>query len=327
MKKASSRRPNTLSAALRLRMGHHRRWQDESSRRRRHVLRSAPRRRIGQRRGQRGAVQPAPGRRPGRQGPFSDPYRGRSDFDLINDDVVGTQQAPFPTPVLVSTFGDEYKVPLTYNYNLTFERELFSGLMARAGTSDRATATDASGLSLNYADKNIPGATTGNTDARRLFAVGQPRPDRLAGAGPLVELQLDAACADQAVLAWLHDYKQLHGVESRRRLRRRAHSVQPAAGSGAGVGPARPGSSSSLHHVVGLGSPGLQRGSDAVGARRLAVDGRHAIPDGSSVHGCQRHGQLSGRHRQRPREADGRVGRTTGRARRRPCGSTARLSR
>ncbi len=29
-------------------------------------------------------------------GPFTDPYRGRSDFDLINDSVVGTQQAPFP---------------------------------------------------------------------------------------------------------------------------------------------------------------------------------------------------------------------------------------
>ena len=35
--------------------------------------------------------------------------------------------------MLISTFGDEYKVPLTYNFNLTFERELFSGLMARVG--------------------------------------------------------------------------------------------------------------------------------------------------------------------------------------------------
>ena len=37
-------------------------------------------------------------------------------------------------------------------------------------TSDRATATAASRCSLNPADASIPGATTGNTDARRQFA-------------------------------------------------------------------------------------------------------------------------------------------------------------
>jgi len=103
-------------------------------------------------------------------GPFSDPYRGRSDFALINDDVVGTTAAPFPTPVLVSTFGDVYKVPLTYNYNLTFERELFSGLMARAGYVGSRNRNGRQTISLNYADKNIAGATTGNTDPRRLYA-------------------------------------------------------------------------------------------------------------------------------------------------------------
>ena len=65
-------------------------------------------------------------------GPFSDPYRGRSDFNLITDDTIGTQQAPFPTPVLIETLDSTYKTPLTYNYNLTFERELAQGLTARA---------------------------------------------------------------------------------------------------------------------------------------------------------------------------------------------------
>jgi len=72
--------------------------------------------------------------------------------------------------VLVSTFGDEYKVPLTYNYNLTFERELFSGLMARAGYVGSRNRNGRQTISLNYANKNIPGATTGNTDLRRLYA-------------------------------------------------------------------------------------------------------------------------------------------------------------
>ena len=56
--------PNTASVRVRLRVGHHRRRPHVAARRRRHVLRSAARRRIGQRRGQRGALQPASGRRP-----------------------------------------------------------------------------------------------------------------------------------------------------------------------------------------------------------------------------------------------------------------------
>ncbi len=103
-------------------------------------------------------------------GPFADPYRGRSDFDLINDSVVGTAQAPFPRPVLISTFGDEYKVPVTYNFNLTFEREVMTGIMARVAYVGSRNRNGRFGLSLNYADASIPGATTGTTDARRLYA-------------------------------------------------------------------------------------------------------------------------------------------------------------
>src|SRR4030095_1357685 len=63
-------------------------------------------------------------------GPFSDPYRGRSDFDLVNDDTIGTDKAPFPTPVLIETLDSEYRTPLTYNYNLTPAREGMQGLTA-----------------------------------------------------------------------------------------------------------------------------------------------------------------------------------------------------
>jgi hypothetical protein len=102
------------------------------------------------------------------QGPFSDPYRGRNDFNLITDATVGTQQAVFPTPVLISTFGDEYKVPVTYNFNLTFEREVVTGLMARAAYVGSRNRNGRRGPNLNYA-VYTPGDTRG-TDARRIYA-------------------------------------------------------------------------------------------------------------------------------------------------------------
>ena len=101
-------------------------------------------------------------------GPFSDPYRGRTDFNLITDETVGTQQAVFPRPVLISTFGDEYKVPITYNFNLTFEREVMTGLMARAAYVGSRNRNGRHGINLNYA-VFTPGDTRG-TDARRIYA-------------------------------------------------------------------------------------------------------------------------------------------------------------
>jgi hypothetical protein len=103
-------------------------------------------------------------------GPFSDPYRGRTDFSLITDDTIGTTRAVFPRPVLVETYGDDYLVPLTYNFNLTFEREVVTGLMARAAYVGTRNRNGRSTVQLNYSDPTIPGATTGNTDARRLYA-------------------------------------------------------------------------------------------------------------------------------------------------------------
>lgn len=103
------------------------------------------------------------------QGPFSNPYLGRSDFNLITDATIGTQQAPFPTPVLIETLADEYITPLTYNYNLTFERELMQGLMGRAAYVGSRSRNGRYTVQLNPA-LVTPGATTGTTDARRQFA-------------------------------------------------------------------------------------------------------------------------------------------------------------
>jgi hypothetical protein len=103
-------------------------------------------------------------------GPFSDPYRGRSDFNLIQDSVIGTQQAIFPTPVLIETLDEVYRTPVTYNFNLTFEREVMQGVMARAAYVGTRNRNGRITVQMNPAVASIPGATTGNTDARRLFA-------------------------------------------------------------------------------------------------------------------------------------------------------------
>ena len=103
-------------------------------------------------------------------GPFSDPYRGRTDFNLITDSTIGTQQAIFPKPVLIETLDQHYKTPVTYNFNLTFEREVAQGVMARAAYVGSRNRNGRFTVSLNPAIATIPGATTGNTDARRQFA-------------------------------------------------------------------------------------------------------------------------------------------------------------
>jgi hypothetical protein len=102
-------------------------------------------------------------------GPFSDPYRGRTDFDTIRVDKIGAKDAPFPLPVLAETFDDRYETPLQYNWNLTLEREIMPDWLARAGYVGSASNYGRRGFQLNPADASIPGATTGNTDARRIF--------------------------------------------------------------------------------------------------------------------------------------------------------------
>ena len=154
----------------RLRVGHHRRRQDQPARRRRRAsttsIATANR-----------AMAPST-RRHGtcvcrsRARPARSPIRivdGR-DFNLITDATIGTQQALFPKPVLIETLDEHYKTPVTYNFNLTFEREVMQGIMARAAYVGSRNRNGRFIVSLNPAIATIPGATTGNTDARRQFA-------------------------------------------------------------------------------------------------------------------------------------------------------------
>jgi hypothetical protein len=104
------------------------------------------------------------------EGPFSDPYRGRTDFNQITDSTVGTTAAIFPRPVLISTYGDDYKVPVTYNFNLAFEREVLTNLMARVAYVGTRNRNGRHTINLNPA-AYAAGATTGTTDQRRPYFI------------------------------------------------------------------------------------------------------------------------------------------------------------
>ncbi len=105
-------------------------------------------------------------------GPFSDPYRGRTDFAALQHDyentnqIIGSRTAPFPRPVLVESYDDVFNTPLTYNYNLAFERELMSGWMGRAAYVGSTATQGRSNITLNPAIYT-PGGPTGNPQARR----------------------------------------------------------------------------------------------------------------------------------------------------------------
>ncbi len=110
-------------------------------------------------------------------GPFSDPYRGRDDFDQIRVDKIGAQDAVFPRPVLATTYDGRQETPLQYNWNLTLERELIPEWVARVAYVGSASNYGRQSFQLNAA-RYIPGedadgnplSTTGNTDARRILA-------------------------------------------------------------------------------------------------------------------------------------------------------------
>ena len=102
------------------------------------------------------------------QGPFSDPYRGRTtaEFNAVTPAAIGRRDAAFPAPVQANGYDEKFTTPVTYNFNLTFEREIMSGWMARAGYVASRMRDGRSTINVNPAI-NGPGATTGNTDARR----------------------------------------------------------------------------------------------------------------------------------------------------------------
>jgi hypothetical protein len=101
-------------------------------------------------------------------GPFSDPYRGRNDFNLVRLDSIGTKDVPFPGPIGISTFDERLETPLIYNWNLSIEREVIPEWLARIAYVGSALNYGRTVKQLNPA-VYTPGDGRG-VDARRLFA-------------------------------------------------------------------------------------------------------------------------------------------------------------
>jgi hypothetical protein len=102
------------------------------------------------------------------QGPFSDPYRGRTDFNLVRIESIGDRNAAFPRPVIISTYDPRQETPLNYNWNFSIEREVLPEWLMRGAYVGSASMYGRTTKQLNPA-VYIPGSTLG-ADARRLYA-------------------------------------------------------------------------------------------------------------------------------------------------------------
>ena len=101
------------------------------------------------------------------QGPFSNPYLGIT--NPFPEPVPIPKNVAFPLPVVVVTFdpSGNYKVPVTYNWNLTLERQIAKDWMVHASYVGSHTSHLATSLQLNPA-VYTPGSTL-STDQRRIF--------------------------------------------------------------------------------------------------------------------------------------------------------------
>jgi hypothetical protein len=101
------------------------------------------------------------------QGPFSNPYLGI--MNPFPQPVPIPKNAAFPLPVTVITFDPSgtYDVPVTYNWNVTVERQLGNDYKLRASYVGSHTSHLETSLALNPA-VYTPGSTL-STDQRRLF--------------------------------------------------------------------------------------------------------------------------------------------------------------
>jgi len=101
------------------------------------------------------------------QGPFSNPFQG-----IVNPfptPVPIPKTVAFPLPVIVVSLDPSgtYKVPVTYNWNVTVERQVAKDWLARLSYVGSHSSHVATSLQENPA-VYIPGSTLG-TDARRSF--------------------------------------------------------------------------------------------------------------------------------------------------------------
>ena len=100
-------------------------------------------------------------------GPFSNPYQGIN--NPFPTPVPIPKNVAFPLPVVVVSLdpSGNYQVPVTYNWNLTVERQVAKDLMARVSYVGSHSSHIATSLQVNPAIFT-PGSTL-STDQRRIF--------------------------------------------------------------------------------------------------------------------------------------------------------------
>ena len=117
-------------------------------------------------------------------GPFSDPYRGIE--NPFPSPAIPSPNSKFPAPVLVVTYdpknNSRMQAPVTYNFNLSVERQLPQAILFRAAYVGSLSRHQTETVELNPA-VYTPGSTLG-TDARRMFqgygSIGQATQDVVA---------------------------------------------------------------------------------------------------------------------------------------------------
>jgi hypothetical protein len=117
-------------------------------------------------------------------GPFTNPYKGIS--NPFPSPAVPSSSSIFPSPVLVVTYdpraNSRMEAPVTYDYNLIFERQLPQSILLRAAYVGSQSRHQTETVELNPA-VYTPGSTLG-TDARRIFkgygSIGQGTQDVVA---------------------------------------------------------------------------------------------------------------------------------------------------
>ncbi len=112
---------------------------------------------------------------------FAAPYVGANLPDPFPA-ALGSATAVFPTPVTVTTYEEQWRTPLAYNYNLTLEHQ-FSSFVIRAAYVGSRTQNGQRTWELNPSVYS-PGASTATTNARRPFqpygSIGEMTTDGLA---------------------------------------------------------------------------------------------------------------------------------------------------
>lgn len=101
------------------------------------------------------------------QGPLSDPYRGRNDFNLVTLNSIGDPNAPFPRPILIATYDGRQETPLNYNWNLAIEREVIPEWLARVAYVGSKSLYGRVTKQLN---PPVFSGSVANPDGRRIYA-------------------------------------------------------------------------------------------------------------------------------------------------------------